>query len=101
MFSIRFISGELSGQRRWIRERVGTDTIIVLPSVDGIGAGDRFTIDNRDKVAHSYYHRFIAPDDPAAISFFADGRPLYPQRPPEVMHRLAEKGRTVGISRAR
>ena len=96
---ITFTSGKLAGQWRHVRRNEGRELVIVNggPGVEGLAAGDRFRLDNRDQLAWLYYYRHIADaDEPAARELYRNGEPLYAQRSHEAMRFLDETDRQVG-----
>ena len=95
-YTIRFISGALSGVSKHISRRDG-DEVVVESGVHGVKAGDRIELDNRDLVAFLHYHRHIADaGEPAAREFYKNGKSLYRQRSREAMLYLDSSDRVVG-----
>ena len=98
-YMITFTSGKLAGQWRHVRRNEGRELVIVNggPGVEGLAAGDRFRLDNRDQLAWLDYYRHIADaDEPAARELYRNGKPLYTQRSHEAMRFLDETDRQVG-----
>ena len=98
-YTIAFTSGKLAGEWRHILRNHASRLFVseIGPGIEGILAGDRFELDNRDWLAWQRLHRHIADtDEVAAREFYRSGKPVYPQRPDAAMRFLDETDRVQG-----
>jgi hypothetical protein len=93
-------SGAAAGRTLYVAGVVGED--IVLPAeslthyhgLSGIRAGDEVLIDNSQYLAFQTLHRHqVRPDPRPDEPFCVAGRPIYPQRPEFLGHRVVHRAR--------
>ena len=97
-YRVTFTSGARVGQSFHVVGNGGT--VIVVTGVDGplngIAVGDTYTMDNRDWLAWSHYHRHIVQCEFPEYRNFCDGmQPRYVQRPADVQQAYAGQGATL------
>jgi hypothetical protein len=87
--SMEIVDGAGAGRRLYCNSRI--DDVLFGDAMGEAGIvrfldvlpGDRIRLDNRAFLAFCHFHRhFSAPDEPGFASFFVDGTPIFPQRPP-------------------
>jgi hypothetical protein len=85
-YTAQFTSGALAGKSFHVSSAYGRIIYIdpVRESLNGLAVGDTFTLDNRDFLAWTHWHRHIVDcDSPLDAVFCSSGKPVYVQRPPE------------------
>jgi hypothetical protein len=82
--AMRFVTGEAAGRRLFCTGAVG-DMLLggagTGQRFEGVRPGDEVSVDNREYLAFTYFHRHqVDARAPEYAQFCVDGRPLYPQR---------------------
>jgi len=82
--AMRFVTGAASGRRLFCTGAVG-DMLLggagTGQRFEGVLPGDEVSLDNREYLAFTYFHRHqVDPRAPEYAQFCVDGRPMYPQR---------------------
>lgn len=99
-YTLTFNGGALNGGWRRVLMNQGSRLVIGRsgPGIEGVQAGDRFTLDNRDLLAWRAYHRYVADDtdEPTMRPLIKDGRPQHALWPSEWRQHLREPDRKLG-----
>lgn len=97
MSALKFTSGAARGREVWVQGVNGENLTAFREhtpeAFTGVEPGDELTIDNKNWLAFTYYHRYGTGQTPQArepgtrvlaehSGFAVDGVPIYPQRPP-------------------
>lgn len=109
MAKVTFLSGKARGKEIYVTS-LGGEVVRPLRNsglLADVQVGDEVRVDNRDRIASSYYHRYAPPTIPTGMrsagmetiperrALAVDGRHLYPQRP-QLSEAWGDMGRFQG-----
>ena len=95
--AMRFVTGNAAGRRLFCTGTVG-DALLggagTGQRFEGVRTGDEVSVDNREYLAFTYFHRHqVDPRAPEYAQFTVDDRPMYPQRARNFAAQRAAVGR--------